>query len=298
VTRLPRALIEQRPIPVSAGIGLRPAHYDRVMRDRPAVAWFEVHAENHMTAGHLAESLQDIAADYPLSLHAVGLSLGSTSRPDDSHLARLRALVHALRPVLVSDHLSWNAVDGVHLPDLLPLPYSEEALGVVVRNIHTVQERLSRRLYIENPSRYMPAPDSTMSEAEFLSEVVLRTGCGILLDVNNLYLTAVNMGASPLAMLNDFLSRISPGDIAEIHLAGHTSMPSSSGASLLVDHHGAEVCAEVWGIFEAAVAHLGPVATVVEWDTHLPSFDSLRAEAATVQSMLSLVLKARYAGVG
>jgi uncharacterized protein len=298
MTRSSRALAGRRPIPVSAGIGLRPAHYDRVMQERPAVAWFEVHAENHMTASHLAASLQDIAADYPLSLHAVGLSLGSTSCPDDSHLSRLRALVNVLRPILVSDHLSWSAVDGVHLPDLLPLPYSEEALGVIVKNIHTVQDRLRRRLYVENPSRYMPAPHSTMSEGEFLSEVALRTGCGILLDVNNLYVTAVNMGASPLATLNDFLSRISPGDIAEIHLAGHTSVPLSSGRSLLVDHHGADVCAEVWAIFEAAVAHLGPVATVVEWDTHLPSFDSLQAQAATVESVLSLARKARYVRVG
>jgi uncharacterized protein len=293
----PHASQEQRPIPVSAGIGLRPAHYDRVIEQRPAVAWFEVHAENHMTGGHLTTSLRDIALDYPLSLHAVGLSLGSTSPPEYSHLARLQDLVAELHPDLVSDHLSWSAVDGVHLPDLLPLPYTEEALRVVIRNISVVQEKLRRRLLIENPSRYLSLPDSTMSEGEFLSEIVLRTGCGVLLDVNNLYVTAVNMGASPLTMLSDFLSQISPDDIGEIHLAGHTLVSLASGGSLLVDDHGSNVCAEVWALFEATVAQLGPVPTLVEWDNNLPSFETLHAQAAGVQLALSHGLGQRHARV-
>jgi uncharacterized protein len=254
------------------------------------VAWFEVHAENHMTGSQLSASLLEIAASHPLSLHAVGLSLGSPSGPEESHLARLRELASALRPALVSDHLSWSAVDGIHVPDLLPLPYTEEALGVVARNVHSVQDTLHRRLVVENPSRYLSFPDSCMSEAEFLAELVLRTGCGVLLDVNNLFVTATNTGISPENQLDDFLAKIAPEDIAEIHLAGHTLVSSASGASLLVDHHGSAVCPEVWNLFEAVVADIGPVPSLVEWDTHLPTFETLEAEAATVQSVLSLAL--------
>jgi uncharacterized protein len=298
MTRLPRASVGPRPIPVSAGIGLRPPHYDFVIEQRPNASWFEVHAENQMTGAHLAESLRRIVADYPLSLHAVGLSLGSASPPEHAHLSRLQALVDVLRPALVSDHLSWSAVDGVHLPDLLPLPYTEEALGVVVSNIHLVQETLRRRLLIENPSRYLSLHDSTMSEADFLSEIVLRTGCGILLDVNNIYVSAVNTGASPSALLNDLLARVSPDDIGEIHLAGHIAVATDPSGSLLVDHHGATVCPEVWELFHAALANLGPLPTIVEWDTHLPSFGTLRAQASTVQSILARAQRARHARVG
>lgn len=288
MTSMPSALFGQRPIPLAAGIGLRPAHYDRVLAGHSTAAWFEVHAENHMTGSQLATSLREIAAIHPLSLHAVGLSLGSPSGPEESHLARLWELVNALRPALVSDHLSWSAVDGIHLPDLLPLPYTEEALGVVARNIHVVQDRLRQRLLVENPSRYLAFRDSSIAEADFFSELVLRTGCGVLLDVNNLYVTATNTGTSPTAQLDDFLAKIAPEDIAEIHLAGHMLVSSSSGASLLVDHHGSDVCTEVWNLFEAAVADVGPVPSLVEWDTHLPSFETLQAEAAVIQSVLSV----------
>jgi uncharacterized protein len=290
MTRMPPAIFGQRPIPLAAGIGLRPAHYDRVFAQHRTAAWFEVHAENHMTGSPLAASLLEIATNQPLSLHAVGLSLGSLSSPEESHLEQLRELVNALRPALVSDHLSWSAVDGIHLPDLLPLPYTEEALGVVVRNIHVVQERLRQRLVVENPSQYLALPDSSMSEADFFAELVLRTGCGVLLDVNNLYVTATNTGTSPAAQLDDFLAKIAPEDIAEIHLAGHTLVSYPSGASLLVDHHGSAVRPEVWELFETVIADVGPVPAIVEWDTHLPSFETLQSEAATVQSVLSLAL--------
>ena len=283
----PRACIGQSPIPASAGLALRPTHYNLVIEQRPAVAWFEVHAEDHITGSVVAADLRNIAANYPLSLHAIGLSLGSTSRPERSHLERLRDLVIALQPDLVSDQLTLSAVDGIHLPDLLPLPYTDEALRVVIRNIHLVQETLRRRLLIENPSQYLSLPDSTMSESEFLSEVVSRTGCGILLDVNNLYVTAVNAGTPALTVLNDLLSRVSPEDIAEVHLSGHTDLPTTSGGSGLVGDHGSSVGPEVWKLFEAAIAELGPVPALIEWDTHLPSFEALQAEAAAVQSVLS-----------
>jgi uncharacterized protein len=286
VCRPRRAFIGQRPIPASAGLGLRPAHYARVIEQQPAVAWFEVHAENHMTGGNIATELHSIAADYPLSLHAVGLSLGSLSRPQQSHLERLRELVIMLQPDLVSDHL-------------LPLPYTDEALRVVIRNIHVVQESLRRRLLIENPSRYPTPADAAMSEGEFLSEVVLRTGCGLLLDINNLYITAINTGVPALTALSEFLSRVSPEDIAEIHLAGHSAVAAAAGGSVLVDHHGSSVCPEVWELFEVAIAELGPVPALIEWDTPLPSFETLQAEAAAVQSILSdNAMNERHASVG
>lgn len=294
-----RALVGHRPIPRLAGVGLRPAHYEYVIEQRPAVAWFEVHAENQMTGSDLNTNLREIVRDYPLSLHSVGLSLGSTSPPEPSHLASLLELVTALEPDLVSDHLSWSAVDGVHLPDLLPLPYTAEALGVVIRNIHAVQAVLRRRLLIENPSRYIALPQSTMSEAQFLSEVVLRTGCGILLDVNNVYVTAANTGVSALALLRDFFDQVSPEDVAEIHLAGHTVVPTRNGDTLLVDDHGSRVCREVWQLFETAVLKCGPVPTLIEWDTRLPSFETLQAEAAVAQAILSHdVTEERYVGFG
>ena len=240
-----------------------------------------------MTGAHIAADLQTIAADYPLSLHAVGLSLGSIAPPEDSHLERLRELIAILQPDLVSDHLSWSAVDGIHVPDLLPLPYTEEALRVVIRNIHIVQETLQRRLLIENPSRYLPLAQSTMSEGEFLAEILLRTGCGVLLDINNLYVTAVNTGTSALSALSDLLSHVAPEDVAEVHLAGHAVVTSSMGGHLLVDEHGAHVCPEVWELFEVALAELGPIPTLIEWDTHLPSLETLQGEAATVQTILS-----------
>ena len=280
----------QRPIPPAAGIGLRPAHYDRVFAGPPCAAWFEIHAENHMTGGSLAASLREIAAYHPISVHAVGLSLGSPSGPEASHLSRLQELVKGLRPGLISDHLSWSAVDGIHLPDLLPLPYTEEALDVVTRNTRIVQDRLGQRLVIENPSRYFSLPDSSMSEADFFAELVVRTGCGVLLDMNNLYVTATNTGGSPAAQLTDFLAKIAPENFAEIHLAGHTSVSLTAGASLLLDHHGAAVCSAVWELFEEAVADIGPVPSVVEWDTELPSFETLQAEAGVVQSVLSLAV--------
>jgi len=192
-----------------------------------------------------------------------------------------------LQPALVSDHLSWSEVDGIHFPDLLPLPYTDEALEVVIRNVHFIQETLRRPVLIENPSRYLSLPDSTLSEGEFLAEVVARTGCRILLDVNNLFVTAVNSGAAASAALNDLLSRISPEYISEVHLAGHTVVPSACGGSLLVDHHGSNVRLEVWELFEAAIAELGPIPALVEWDVHLPSFETLQAQAAAVQAILS-----------
>ena len=275
-----------RSIPAAAGIGLGPQHYAWVIQHRPKVAWLEVHAENFMTHGPLLADLELIARHYPLSLHAVGLSLGSVAPPEHEHLNHLRELVIRFEPDLVSDHLSWSAVRGTHFPELLPLPYTEESLRVVIRNVHQVQDALKREILLENPTRYVDSADSAFSEAEFLSEVVLRTGCGVLLDLDNLHVSAVNRGADPAAELDHFLNILPPESFHEIHLAGHSSVQVENGWPLRLDDHGSRACAEVWAQYRAAVAALGCVPTLIEWDTRVPAFEVLQQEASVAQSLM------------
>ena len=272
-----------QPIPARAGIGLRLPHHDWVLEQHPNIAWLEVHPENYMTDGSASEELERIARNYPLSLHAVGLSLGSPAGPDAQHLARLKELVARYQPGSVSDHLSWSASDGIHLPDLLPLPYTEEALAVFATNVERVQATLARPILVENPSRYMSLPHSTLTEAEFLEQVVQRTGCGVLLDINNIYVTARNCGADPESQLREYLRRLPGGSIGELHLAGH-----SASGHRLIDDHGSQVCAEVWQLFRTSVTTLGPRPTLIEWDTRLPSFETLQDEARAAQWIMTM----------
>jgi hypothetical protein len=216
---------------------------------------------------------------------------------DREHLVRLKTLCDRYQPESFSEHLAWSSHGGVYFNDLLPLPYTEQPLAHVVQHIDDVQTTLGRTMLLENPSTYIGIAESTIPEIEFLAAIARRTGCGVLLDVNNLYVTAVNMSASPLTMLSDFLSQVSPDDIGEIHLAGHTLVSLTSGGSLLVDDHGSNVCDEVWALFEATVARLGPVPTLVEWDNNLPSFETLHAQAAGVQLALAHGLGQRHARV-
>jgi uncharacterized protein (UPF0276 family) len=222
----------EAPIPAPAGVGLRFPHHDRVLAQKPRVAWFEVHPENYLGAGPAADVLEQVRRDYPLSLHATGLSLGSAQGLDVAHLSAVAGLVRRLAPGLVSDHLSWSAADGLSLPDLLPLPYTEEALAVVVRNLDRAQGALGRGLLIENPSSYLRFAASALSEAEFLAEVVRRSGCGVLLDVNNVFVSAANAGEDPGRRLADLLAALPPGAVGEIHLAGHAVRPLADGAVL------------------------------------------------------------------
>jgi uncharacterized protein (UPF0276 family) len=277
----------RKSIPAAAGIGLRPLHHAWVIQQRPDAAWFEVHAENFMLHAPLREDLELIALHYPLAFHAVGLSLGSVSAPAMDHLHQLRALVTRFEPQLVSDHLAWSRVEGIHLPDLLPLPYTEEALGVVISNVHRVQDVLKREILLENPSRYVTRAGSSLSESDFLAEVVLRTGCGVLLDINNLYVSAVNQGTDPSGALDEFLNALPPESVGEIHLAGHAIVAGESGRRMRVDDHGARVCDEVWRLFRSAMSVLGAVPTLIEWDTRIPSFEMLQQEAAMAQGMLT-----------
>jgi uncharacterized protein (UPF0276 family) len=252
------------------------------MRTRPPVPWFEVHAENYMGGGPTLQALERVRQDYPLSLHGVGLSLGSADGLDARHLMRLKRLVERLEPVLVSEHLSWSVAGGIYLNHLLPLPYTEETLALVCQNIDRVQTVLGRRLLLENPSLYLRFVASVIPEPEFLAAVVQRTGCGLLCDVNNIYVTTHNFGQDPAA----YLESMPVHAVAEIHLAGH-AVNDADGQTILIDDHGSHVSAVVWELFALAVARFGPVPTLIEWDTNIPEFPVLMDEAQQAEQILA-----------
>ncbi|HEX4504748.1 MAG TPA: DUF692 domain-containing protein [Alphaproteobacteria bacterium] len=270
------------PIPADAGIGLRFPHHRHVVESRPATGWFEVHAENYMAGGAPLTYLETVRRDYPVSLHAVGLSLGGTDPLDMDHLARLKALAERIEPGLISDHLSWSAIDGVYLADLLPLPYTEEALAVAADNIDRVQSALGRTILVENPSTYLAFAASVIGESEFLAELARRTGCGILCDVNNIYVSACNLGADPFA----WFPAMAGAPIGEIHLAGHAVRQLDDGQEIRIDDHGSAVDPAVWALYAHALGLFGPVPTLIEWDTAIPEFSVLEGEAAQAQRML------------
>jgi uncharacterized protein (UPF0276 family) len=265
-------------LPVSAGIGLRAPHVTCVRSERPAIGWLEVHSENYFVDGGPAiAALEAIRRDYPVSLHGVGLSLGSADELDAGHLARLSNLVSRIDPGAVSEHLCWSHVDGRHLNDLLPLPFTEEALALVCERVDAVQSALRRTLLVENISAYVRFDEDAMSEWEFVAAVARRTGCKLLIDVNNVYVNAINHGFDP----NAFLAAISGGTVAEIHLAGF----DDSGVCL-IDTHGARVAPAVWELYRAAIARFGPKPTLIEWDTDIPPLEVLLDEAALAQAIL------------
>jgi uncharacterized protein (UPF0276 family) len=265
-------------LPVSAGIGLRFPHVARVRAEQPAIGWLEVHSENYFVDGGPAiAALDAIRRDYPISLHGVGLSLGSADALDAGHLARLKRLIARTDPAVVSEHLCWSHVDGRHLNDLLPLPFTDEALALVCERVDAVQSALGRTLLVENVSAYVRFDDDAMNEWDFVAAVARRTGCKLLFDVNNIYVNAVNHGFDA----NDFLAAI-PGDaVAEIHLAGF-----DASGPCLIDTHGARVAPPVWALYRTAIAHFGPKPTLIEWDTDIPPLEVLLDEAAQAQTIL------------
>jgi len=263
------------------GIGLREPHVAEVMATRPAVGWLEVHAENYMGRGANLRALEQIRGDYSISLHGVGLSLGSADGLDRRHLDRLRALAERIQPQLISEHLAWSSSGGAYLNHLLPLPYDDEALGIVARHVDEMQSRLARRVLIENPSSYLRFNHSSISEAEFLGTLAQRTGCGLLCDVNNIFVSAHNVGFDAEAYVDALL----PAAIGEIHLAGH-SRNDADGRSILIDDHGSVVTDAVWTLYARALRRFGSVATLVEWDTDLPALSTLLAEARRADDML------------
>jgi uncharacterized protein len=272
-------------IPTKAGIGLRFQHHKAVAETRPEIAWLEVHTENYMGGGKPIAYLEAIRADYPISLHGVGLSLGSAEDLDAVHLERIRQIAERIEPALVSEHLSWSMVDGRYLADLLPLPMTEEALDIVCRHMDQAQTYLRRRILLENPSTYLRWSHSTIPEWEFLSAVASRTGCGILCDVNNIYVSAANHGWGPSA----YLAALPPAAIGEIHLAGHSVREIEDGRVLRIDDHGSCVIPAVWAVYTQALARFGPVPTLIEWDTNIPALEVLLGEARRAEVLLGEV---------
>jgi len=271
-----------RSLPRAAGIGLRAPHVEFVLAQRPPVPWFEVHSENYFADGGLAlAALERIRADYPVSLHGVGLSLGSTDPLDTGHLAKLARLVDRVEPARVSEHLCWSSVNGRHYNELLPLPYTPEALDHVCARVAATQDFLRRQILVENVSSYLTFPESTIPECEFVAAVADRTGCLLLVDVNNIYVNACNHGIDADA----YLAAIPHAAVAEIHLAGF-----DASGPCLIDTHGAPVAPEVWSLYERALVRYGRVPTLIEWDTDIPDFAVLQREAATAQSFLDACL--------
>jgi uncharacterized protein (UPF0276 family) len=270
------------PVPAKAGIGLRSAHIRQFLAGKPAVPWLEVHSENYFAAGGPAHAaLTQIRASYPLSFHGVGLSLGSTDPLDRAHLWRLAELVSRYEPMLVSEHLSWSSVGGRFANDLLPLPATREALEHLVLRVEQTQEALERRILIENVSSYLAIGRSEMPEHCFLAELAERTGCGVLLDVNNLYVNQCNHGTPAAA----FIAGLPHDSVAEIHLAGH-SIHDYDGVRVVVDTHDTHVASPVWTLYEQAVARFGRVPTLIEWDSSMPELDVLIAEARHADSIM------------
>jgi uncharacterized protein (UPF0276 family) len=265
----------------STGIGLRGPHLAAITAAPPAVGFLEVHPENYMGGGPALRALDRLRRDRPISLHGVGLSLGSADGIDQAHLGRLAGLIERLEPTLVSEHLSWSIVDGVYLNDLLPLPYTEEALELIAAHIDRVQTRLRRRILIENPSSYLSYRHSTIAEPDFLGALAAFTGCGLLCDINNIHVSSRNLGFDAAA----YLAVLPAAAIGEFHLAGH-SINEVDGQEILIDDHGSEVAPPVWALYRDALRHFGPRPTLIEWDSRLPPLPVLLDEAAKADTVI------------
>jgi len=264
-------------LPCTAGIGLRAPHYREVLRDLPKLGWVEVHNENFFGGGAPLHTLLKVREHYPVSLHGVGMGLASATPLDDAHLSALRKLCDAVQPASVSEHLCWNTAAGLVINDLLPFPYTNNALEHVARRVEQVQEKLGQQLLVENLSSYLSFTHSEMTEGEFLAELTRRTGCGILFDVENLYVNVRNLGVDAEAFI-----KVIPADaVKEYHLAGF-----SERDGCLVDTHNRPVYAEVWELYETVLRHIGPRPTLIEWDSDIPALPVLMAEAAKAQQRL------------
>jgi uncharacterized protein len=269
------------------GIGLRAPHMAEIAAARPLLGFLEVHAENYMAETVVLERLLELRRDYAVSVHGVALSLGSAERLDHVHLGRFKVLIERTEPVFVSEHLAWSAIGGVYLNDLLPLPYTEESLDLFCSHVEQAQEAIGQPLLIENPSSYLRYRHSCIPETEFLTEVAGRTGCGILCDVNNIYVSARNFGFDPIA----YLDALPMGAVREIHLAGHHL---AEDVDILIDDHGSRVAQPVWDLHLLALRRFGSVPTLIEWDTNLPALEILLDEARHAQELANVH---RYADV-
>ncbi len=280
-SRLPRFPVH--PVADLAGTSFKHEHLGAILAERPRNGFFEVHAENYMGAGgppHRA--LESVRCDYPISLHGVCMSIGGPQRIDAAHLGRFAALVERYEPALVSEHLAWSTHQTTYFNDLLPLPYTEATLARVAEHIDEVQEAIRRPILLENPSTYVMFRDSTMKETDFIRELARRSGCGLLLDVNNVFVSATNHGFSALDYLSDFpLDRV-----GEIHLAGHAEQTGDQDEQLLIDSHDGPVADTVWTLFDIVLGRCGPIPTLVEWDSKIPDWPVLKAEAMAAQAIM------------
>jgi uncharacterized protein (UPF0276 family) len=269
-------------LPNAVGLGFKPDHFAEIRALRPSIGFFEVHAENYMGAGGLPHAqLAALRGDYALSIHGVGLSIGGSESLDVQHLGRLKTLCDRYHPESFSEHLAWSSHGGEYLNDLLPLPYNQEILATVCGHVDQVQEAIGRRMLLENPATYVLFDQSVIPETEFLAEISARTGCGLLLDINNVFVSAVNHRTDPLAYLSSFPLHA----VGEFHLGGHAEDTLPSGP-LLVDAHGTPIADAVWELFAAVLEWTGPLPTLVEWDNDVPSLDVLLQETGRVAATL------------
>ncbi|MHA6262708.1 MNIO family bufferin maturase [Arenibacterium sp. CAU 1754] len=273
-------------LPPAPGVGYKPQHFAQIIDDAAPVQWLEIHAENYMgDGGRPLAQLRALSEKFPISVHGVGLSIGGEAPLDTAHLARLKHLIGWLNPASFSEHLAWSTHDSAFLNDLLPLPYTNDTLTRVASHIDQVQDVLGRKMLLENPSSYLAFDESTWSETEFLSELVQRTGCGLLLDVNNVFVSATNLGFSPHAYIDAFPL----AQVGEIHLGGHDTDADDHVAPLLIDSHGREVDEPVWALLDYTLAKTGPKPLLIEWDTDVPDWSVLHAETLRADRALSMV---------
>lgn len=274
-------------LPARPGVGYKPQHFSAILQDADPVAWLEIHAENYMgDGGRPLAQLRHLAERFPMSVHGVGLSIGGEGGLDPAHLARLKHLCDWLQPASFSEHLAWSTHDGAYLNDLLPLPYTQTTLARVAAHVAEVQDRLGRRMLLENPSVYLDFAETEMDEIDFLGEIARRTGCGLLLDVNNVFVSCTNRQTDPAAYIDRFPHHL----VGEVHLGGHDADCDETGAAVLIDSHAREVADPVWQLYHRAILAGGAKPTLIEWDNDVPDWSTLAAEAARAAQVLARTL--------
>ena len=282
-SQLSQSIFEPLPIPARAGIGLKAQHVAEILETKADIGFFEVHAENYMGAGGMPHAqLTKIRENYALSVHGVGMSIGGENNIDTDHLARLKAVVHRYEPGMVSEHLAWSTHDDIFYNDLLPVPYTKETLQRVIEHVQIVQEALGRQILIENPSTYVVFEQSTMSEVDYMAEIAERSGCGLLFDVNNVFVSATNHQTSPTDYIESYPLHL----VQELHLGGHAEDKDDAGRKLLIDAHDREIADDVWDLYQLVLSKTGPLPSLIEWDNDVPEWPILAGEARFADELI------------
>jgi len=281
--KMPPSAFSRQQLPARAGIGLKAEHVDEIIDTKPDLGFFEIHAENYMGAGGLPHAqLHAIRERYPLSLHGVGMSIGSSGSLNSEHLARFKTVMDIYQPAMVSEHLAWSTHDDIFYNDLLPVPYTNEKLQQVVEHVDAFQSYLGRQVLIENPSTYVTFEESSWLEFDFMAEIAKRSGCGLLFDVNNVFISATNHHYSPTQYIDSYPLHL----VQEIHLAGHAEDVDDDGNQLLIDAHDREVCPNVWELYKHTLSKTGPLPSLIEWDNEVPQWEVLHSEAEKAEKIL------------